>query len=43
MSTVTRDKPVRPLPQTGRGDVIFGVVALLVCLLALVIKVSGIA
>jgi hypothetical protein len=43
MTTVTREKPAKALPQTARGDAIFAVVALLVCLLALVIKVSGIA
>jgi hypothetical protein len=43
MTTVTREKPAKTLPQIGRGDVVFAAVALLVCLLALVIKVSGIA
>jgi LPXTG-motif cell wall-anchored protein len=43
MSTVTRESIRNSLPQTGRGDAIFAVVALLVCLLALVLKVSGIA
>jgi hypothetical protein len=46
MSTVTRDRahaPLRPLPHTGRGDAMLAAVALLICLLALVLKVSGIA
>ncbi len=43
MSTVTRENVRGTLPQTGRGDVVFAAVALLVCLLALVLKVSGIA
>ena len=49
MSTVTRDRaqaplrPLRALPHTGRGDAMLAAVALLACLLALVLKVSGIA
>lgn len=46
MATVTREKAVTPatrLPQIGRGDVLLATVAVLVCLLALVLKVAGIA
>jgi hypothetical protein len=43
MSTVTRERAQAPLPQTGRGDVMLAAVALLVCLLALVLKLAGIA
>ena len=43
MSTITREFVRSALPQTGRGDAIFAAVALAVCLLALVLKVSGIA
>lgn len=43
MSTITRESVRNALPQTGRGDAIFAVVALLVCLLALILKVSGVA
>jgi hypothetical protein len=49
MTTVTRDRvqaplrPVKALPHTGRGDAMLAALALLVCLLALVLKVSGIA
>ncbi len=43
MSTVTRENVGKPLPQTGRGDAVFAAVALLVCVLALIVKVSGIA
>ncbi|HEX4018489.1 MAG TPA: hypothetical protein VHX15_17255 [Frankiaceae bacterium] len=43
MSTVTREAVRKALPHTGRGDAIFAAVALAVCLLALVLKVSGIA
>ncbi len=43
MSTVTRERAQAPLPQTGRGDVMLAAVALLVCLLALVLKLTGIA
>lgn len=43
MSTITRESIRNALPQTGRGDAVFATVAVLVCLLALVLKVSGIA
>jgi hypothetical protein len=46
MTTVTRDRAqtsLRPLPHTGRGDAMLAAVALMVCLLALVLKLSGIA
>ncbi len=46
MTTVTRERAQArraPLPQTGRGDAMLAAVALLVCLLALVLKVAGIA
>jgi hypothetical protein len=43
MSTITRESIRNALPQTGRGDAVFAFVALAVCLLALILKVSGIA
>jgi hypothetical protein len=43
MSTITRESVRNALPQTGRGDALFAVVALLVCMLALILKVSGVA
>jgi hypothetical protein len=46
MTTVTRERAqsaLAPLPHTGRGDVMLAAVALAVCLLALVLKLTGIA
>ncbi|HEX4429071.1 MAG TPA: LPXTG cell wall anchor domain-containing protein [Frankiaceae bacterium] len=43
MSTITRESVRNALPQTGRGDAIFAAVAMAICLLALILKVSGIA
>jgi hypothetical protein len=42
MSTITRESVRNALPQTGRGDAVFAGMALLVCLLALILKVSGV-
>jgi len=41
MSTVTREKVRVALPQGGRGDFVFGVIAVLIGVLALVAKLSG--
>ncbi len=43
MSTITRDASQAPvaLPQAGRGDALFGAMAVLVGLCAVVAKVSG--
>ncbi len=41
MSTVTREKTPVALPQSGRGDLVFGIVAVLIGLLALVAKLAG--
>ncbi len=42
MSTATRDSTRAPLPQVGRGEGIFGMVAVVVSILALIVKLSGI-
>lgn len=43
MATVTREKAATRLPQISRGDVLLATIAVLTCLLALILKVSGIA
>ena len=43
MSTVTRERGRTPLPQTARGDAVLAAIALLACLLALAVKMAGIA
>jgi LPXTG-motif cell wall-anchored protein len=43
MSTVTREAARISLPKTGRGDALLALAAVLACLLALVVKVAGIA
>ena len=41
MSTITRESLHVALPEAGRGETIFGLVALLVAVLAIIAKVSG--
>ncbi len=41
MSTITRESLHIALPQAGRGETIFGAVAVLVAILALIAKLSG--
>jgi hypothetical protein len=43
MSTITRESLRSALPQTGRGDVILALAAVLVCLMATILKLSGVA
>jgi LPXTG-motif cell wall-anchored protein len=43
MSTVTRETSRISLPKTGRGDALLALAAVLACLLALVVRVAGIA
>jgi hypothetical protein len=41
MSTITRGSARAALPAAGRGDAIFGAVAVLIAILALVAKMAG--
>jgi hypothetical protein len=41
MSTITREQAPVALPQAGRGDALFGAIAILIGLIALVVKFSG--
>jgi len=41
MSTVTPEQVRVALPQGGRGDLVFGIVAVLIGLLALIAKLAG--
>ncbi len=41
MSTITRDTAQAPLPHTGRGETLFGLLALVVGFLAVLAKVLG--
>ncbi len=44
MSTITRDSTAAPaaLPQVGRGDAVFATFAVLIAILALTAKLTGI-
>ena len=43
MSTVTRASPQAPaLPKVARGDAVFGTVAVLIAMLALIAKCTGV-
>jgi hypothetical protein len=41
MATIPRETITAALPQTGRGDLIFGVLAVVVGLLAILAKLTG--
>jgi hypothetical protein len=41
MSTITRESSHIPLPEAGRGETIFGIVAVVVAVLAIIAKLSG--